>query len=337
MKILVTGGCGFIGSAFIRRVLNGRDGVSVVNLDKLTYAGNPRNVESVADSPAYRFVLGDIGDPRAVADAMAGCDVVVNFAAETHVDRSLLGDASFIDTDVKGVLVLLEEARRTGISKFVQISTDEVYGSIESGAFTEESTLRPRNPYSASKAGGDRLAYSYWASYGLPVVITRASNNYGPYQYPEKLIPLFVTNALDDLPLPLYGDGRNVRDWLYVDDHAAAIEFLIERGVPGEVYNVAGGNECENVEITHKILRALGKPETLIRKVADRVGHDRRYSLDAGKLAGLGFRAAARFDDALEETIRWYVEHPDWWRPIKEHDPHYRDFYKTQYHERLRS
>ena len=332
----MTGGCGFIGSAFIRRVLKNRDGVSVVNLDKLTYAGNPRNVESVADSPAYRFVLGDIADPRAVADAMAGCDVVVNFAAETHVDRSLLGDASFIDTDVKGVLVLLEEARRARVAKFVQISTDEVYGSIESGAFTEDSTLRPRNPYSASKAGGDRLAYSYWASYGLPVVITRASNNYGPYQYPEKLIPLFVTNALDDLPLPLYGDGRNVRDWLHVDDHAAAIEFLIEHGAPGEVYNVAGGNECENVEITHKILRALGKPETLVRKVADRVGHDRRYSLDASKLAALGFRAAARFDEALEETIRWYVEHPDWWRPIKEHDPHYRDFYKTQYHERLR-
>jgi len=338
MKILVTGGCGFIGSAFIRRMLTDRDGsVSIVNLDKLTYAGNPRNVEDVADSPRYRFVLGDICDARAVANAMAGCDVVVNFAAETHVDRSLLGDASFIDTDVKGVLVLLEEARRVGVAKFIQVSTDEVYGSIETGAFDEEATLHPRNPYSASKAGGDRLAYSYWASYGVPVVITRASNNYGPYQYPEKLIPLFVTNALDDLPLPLYGDGRNVRDWLFVDDHAAAIEFLITSGVPGEVYNVAGGNECENAEITKKILAALGKPETLIRKVADRVGHDRRYSLDAEKLARLGFRARATFDEALAATIRWYVDRPDWWRPIKEHDSHYRDFYKTQYHERLRS
>ena len=341
-KILVTGGCGFIGSAFIRRMLGGwgRAGtgaVSIVNLDKLTYAGNPRNVEPVAGLPSYRFVLGDICDRHVVSEAMAGCDVVVNFAAETHVDRSLLGDASFVDTDVKGVLVLLEEARRIGVSKFIQISTDEVYGSIESGAFTEESTLRPRNPYSAAKAGGDRIAYSYWASYGVPVVITRASNNYGPYQYPEKLIPLFVTNALDDLPLPLYGDGRNVRDWLYVDDHAAAVDFLIDNGVPGEVYNVAGGNECENVEITRKILSLLGKPETLIRKVADRVGHDRRYSLDASKLAALGFRAGARFDEALAATIDWYVAHPDWWRPIKEHDPHYRDFYKTQYHERLRS
>ena len=336
-KILVTGGCGFIGSAFVRRMLLQRSDVEVVNVDKLTYAGNPRNVEEVAGSPRYRFVHGDIGDARVVAGAMAGCDAVVNFAAETHVDRSLLGDASFIDTDVRGVFVLLEAAKRIGVSKFVQISTDEVYGSIERGAFTEESALHPRNPYSAAKAGGDRLAYSYWASYGVPVVITRASNNYGPYQYPEKLIPLFVTNALDDLPLPLYGDGKNVRDWLYVEDHAAAVEFLTERGVPGEVYNVAGGNETENVAITRKILAILGKPESLIRPVEDRVGHDRRYSLDAGKLAALGFRPAARFDEALASTIAWYVAHPDWWRPIKEHDPHYRDFYRTQYHERLLS
>ncbi|MGH9441712.1 MAG: dTDP-glucose 4,6-dehydratase [Thermoanaerobaculia bacterium] len=335
MKILVTGGCGFIGSAFIRNVLGSRTDVSIVNLDKLTYAGNPRNVAEAADSPSYRFVLGDICDPSAVAGAMAGCDVVVNFAAETHVDRSLLGDASFIDTDVKGVFVLLEEAKRLGVKKFIQISTDEVYGSIESGSFTEDSKLTPRNPYSASKAGGDRLAYSYWASYGVPVVITRASNNYGPYQYPEKLIPLFVTNALDDLPVPLYGDGRNVRDWLHVDDHAAAVEFLIDRGEPGEVYNVAGGNETENVEITKKILRILGKPESLIRRVDDRSGHDRRYSLDAGKLARAGFSPKRRFEEALESTVAWYVEHPEWWRPIKDHDPHYREYYKTQYSGRL--
>jgi dTDP-glucose 4,6-dehydratase len=337
LKILVTGGCGFIGSAFIRNVLKGREGVSIVNLDKLTYAGNPRNVAEVADSPAYRFVLGDICDPAAVAEAMSGCEVVVNFAAETHVDRSLLGDASFIDTDVKGVFVLLEEAKRIGVKKFVQISTDEVYGSIESGSFTEESKLTPRNPYSASKAGGDRLAYSYWASYGVPVVITRASNNYGPYQYPEKLIPLFVTNALDGLPVPLYGDGRNVRDWLHVDDHAAAVEFLIERGEPGEVYNVAGGNETENIEITKRILEILGKPESLIRRVVDRTGHDRRYSLDAKKLARVGFSPKHRFEDALESTVAWYVDHPEWWRPIKDHDPHYRDYYKTQYEQRLGS
>jgi len=314
-----------------------RQDVSVVNLDKLTYAGNPRNVEEVADSARYRFLRGDICDPEAVREAMAGCDAVVNFAAETHVDRSLLGDASFIETDVRGVFVLLEEARRVGLRCFVQISTDEVYGSIAEGSFTEESPLTPRNPYSASKAGGDRLAYSYWASYGVPVVITRASNNYGPFQYPEKLIPLFVTNALDDEPLPLYGDGRNVRDWLFVDDHAAAIEYLLERGAAGEVYNVAGGNERENIEITRRVLEILGKPQSLIRPVEDRVGHDRRYSLDAGKLARLGFSPKTDLPGGLERTVRWYVDRPDWWRPIKEHDPAYRDYYKTQYAQRLNS
>ena len=338
MKILVTGGCGFIGSAFVRNILKSRGGeVSIVNLDKLTYAGNPRNVEEVADHPGYRFLRGDIVDPDAVREAMEGCDVVVNFAAETHVDRSLLGDASFIETDMRGVFVLLEEARRVGVRKFIQISTDEVYGSIERGSFTEESTLTPRNPYSASKAGGDRLAYSYWASHGVPVVITRASNNYGPFQYPEKLIPLFVTNAIDGHPLPLYGYGRNVRDWLFVDDHAAAIEFLIERGESGEVYNVAGGNERENIEITRRVLQILGKPESLVRHVEDRAGHDRRYSLDAGKLARLGFSPKRGFEEGLEETVRWYLEREDWWRPIKEQDGEFRAFYQSQYRDRLRS
>jgi dTDP-glucose 4,6-dehydratase len=338
MKILVTGGCGFIGSAFIRNLLKRRGGeVAIANLDKLTYAGNPRNVEEVADHPNYRFLRGDIADPEAVREAMAGCDIVVNFAAETHVDRSLLGDASFIETDVRGVFVLLEEARRVGISRFIQISTDEVYGSIESGSFSEESLLRPRNPYSASKAGGDRLAYSYWASHGVPVIITRASNNFGPFQYPEKLIPLFVTNAVDGLPLPLYGDGKNVRDWLFVDDHASAIEFLIENGEAGEVYNIAGGNECQNVEITRRVLQLLGKPESLIRHVEDRAGHDRRYSLDAGKLARRGFRPGRNFDDALAATVRWYTEREDWWRPIKEHSREFQAFYQVQYQNRLRS
>jgi dTDP-glucose 4,6-dehydratase len=335
MKVLVTGGCGFIGSAFIRRILRGPADVSVVNLDKLTYAGNPRNVEEVFNSKTYEFVRGDICDPEAVRRAMAGCDAVVNFAAETHVDRSLLGDASFIETDVRGVFVLLEEAKRIGVSRFIQISTDEVYGSIASGSFTEESALTPRNPYSASKAGGDRLAYSYFASYGVPVVITRASNNFGPYQYPEKLIPLFVTNAIDNQPLPLYGDGKNVRDWLFVDDHAAAIEFLLERGEPGEVYNVAGGNERENVEITRAVLEILGKPSSLIRHVEDRQGHDRRYSLDASKLGRLGFRVAHDFDAALSETVRWFQDREDWWRPIKEKDEHYRRYYEQQYGGRL--
>ena len=336
MKVLVTGGCGFIGSNFVRRLFEARgDRVSVVNLDKLTYAANPANVADVAERPNYRFLQGDIVDPDVVRVAMDGCDAVVNFAAETHVDRSLLGDASFIETDVRGVFVLLEEARRQGVRKFIQISTDEVYGSIAQGSFHEESPLHPRNPYAASKAGGDRLAYSYFASYRLPVVITRASNNYGPYQYPEKLIPLFVTNAIDGEPLPLYGDGRNVRDWLYVEDHAAAIDFLLDAGEPGETYNIAGGNEAENIDITRRVLELLGRPESLIRFVDDRQGHDRRYSLDAGKLARLGFRASTPFDEGLERTIRWYRQREDWWRPVKERDAAYREFYRTQYGDRL--
>jgi dTDP-glucose 4,6-dehydratase len=336
MRLLVTGGCGFIGSHFIRHVLESRgDAVSVVNLDKLTYAANPANLADVADSPNYRFVRGDIVDPDVVGVAMEGCDAVVNFAAETHVDRSLLGDASFIETDVRGVFVLLEEAKRRGVRRFIQISTDEVYGSIPSGSFDEDSALNPRNPYAASKAGGDRLAYSYWASYGVPVVITRASNNYGPHQYPEKLIPLFVTNAIDGLPLPLYGDGRNVRDWLFVRDHAAAIDFLLDAGQPGEAYNVAGGNEAENIEITRRVLRELGKPESLIRFVDDRPGHDRRYSLDSSKLSLLGFSSATPFEQGLSETIRWYRDHEQWWRPIKERDAAYREFYRSQYGQRL--
>ena len=336
MKILVTGGCGFIGSNFIRRLFESRgDRVSVVNLDKLTYAANPANLSDVADRPNYRFLRGDIVDPEAVREAMEGCDAVVNFAAETHVDRSLLGDASFIETDVRGVFVLLEEARRQSVRKFIQISTDEVYGTIPEGSFHEESPLHPRNPYAASKAGGDRLAYSYFASYRLPVVVTRASNNYGPYQYPEKLIPLFVTNAIDGQPLPLYGDGRNVRDWLYVKDHAAAIDFLLDAGEPGETYNIAGGNEAENIEITRKVLRLLERPESLIRFVDDRPGHDRRYSLDAGKLARLGFRSETPFDAGLAETVRWYREREDWWRPVKERDAAYQEFYRTQYGDRL--
>jgi len=336
VKILVTGGCGFIGSNFIRRLFDSRgDRVSVVNLDKLTYAANPANLSDVADRPNYRFLRGDIVDPEAVREAMEGCDAVVNFAAETHVDRSLLGDASFIETDVRGVFVLLEEARRQSVRKFIQISTDEVYGTIPEGSFHEESPLHPRNPYAASKAGGDRLAYSYFASYRLPVVVTRASNNYGPYQYPEKLIPLFVTNAIDGQPLPLYGDGRNVRDWLYVKDHAAAIDFLLDAGEPGETYNIAGGNEAENIDITRKVLQLLDRPDSLIRFVDDRPGHDRRYSLDAGKLARLGFRSSTPFEEGLEETVRWYREREDWWRPVKERDAAYREFYRTQYGDRL--
>ncbi len=335
-RILVTGGCGFIGSNFVRMLLRERPDWEVVNLDTLTYAGRLENLEDVATDPRYRFVHGDICDAQAVRGAMAGCSLAVNFAAETHVDRSLLGAAHFIDTDIKGVLVLLEEARRVGLERFVQISTDEVYGSIAAGSFTEDSVLNPRNPYAASKAGGDRIAYAYWATHGVPVVISRASNNYGPYQYPEKLIPLFVTNALRDEPLPLYGDGRNVRDWLHVADHCRAVLFLLEHGAAGEVYNIAGGNERENLEITRRILTILDKPESLIHPVADRVGHDRRYSLDAGKLRRLGWSPTVGFGPGLEETVRWYAEHEPWWRPIKDHDGEFRRYYEEQYGARLK-
>src|SRR5438067_1690016 len=320
MRYLVTGGAGFIGSNFIRFLFRkyGSD-AHVVNLDKLTYAGIRENLAEYEGKKNYRFIHGDITNPADVAEAYSGSiDVVVNFAAETHVDRSLMEAGSFIETDVHGVLVLLEEARKhaPNLKRFVQISTDEVYGSIDSGSFTESDPLNPRNPYSASKAGGDRMAYAYSQTYGLPVIVTRASNNFGPWQYPEKLIPLFVTNAIDNLPLPLYGDGRNVRDWLFVDDHCAAIDFLIDQGENSEVYNVGGGNERENREITRKILQLLGKPESLIQPVADRQGHDRRYSLDTSKLDKLGCRCATDFDDALGRTVQWYVDNQPWWRAI---------------------
>ena len=339
MRYLVTGGAGFIGSNFIRFLFRRYgDDAQVVNLDKLTYAGIRENLADYEGRKNYRFLRGDIANPADVAEAYggvdgSGVDVVVNFAAETHVDRSLMEAGSFIQTDVHGVLVLLEEARKHApkLERFVQISTDEVYGSIDRGSFVETDPLNPRNPYSASKAGGDRMAYAYAQTYGLPVIITRASNNFGPWQYPEKLIPLFVTNAIDNLPLPLYGDGRNVRDWLFVDDHCAAIDFLIDRGKNSEVYNIGGGNERENREITGKILELLGKPDTLIKPVADRQGHDRRYSINTSKLDALGFELTTDFDDALRRTVQWYVENERWWRAIKERNADYRDYYAKQY------
>jgi len=339
MRYLVTGGAGFIGSNFIRYLFTKYgDDAQVVNLDKLTYAGIRENLAEYEGKKNYRFVQGDIARPEDVAEAYkgvdgSGVDVVVNFAAETHVDRSLMEAGTFIETDVHGVLVLLEEAKKhaPNLKRFVQISTDEVYGSIDSGSFTEQDPLNPRNPYSASKAGGDRMAYAYAQTYGMPVIVTRASNNFGPYQYPEKLIPLFVTNAIDDLPLPLYGDGKNVRDWLFVEDHCAAIDFLIERGENSEVYNIGGGNERENREITYRILELTKKPESLIKRVADRQGHDRRYSLDTTKLERLGFRCDTDFDTALERTVRWYLENEPWWRAIKEKSAEYRAYYEKQY------
>jgi len=332
VRILVTGGAGFIGSNFVRHVARHRPGWEIVVLDKLTYAGRRENLADLEGRPGFRFVTGDIADPERVAEVLPGCDYAVNFAAETHVDRSLYDAGSFIMTDVYGTFVLLEAARRaSGLKLFVQISTDEVYGSVDEGSSTEADPLMPRNPYSASKAGADRLAYSYWATYRVPVIVTRASNNYGPYQFPEKVIPLFITHALDDIPLPLYGDGLNVRDWLHVEDHCRALDLLLDKGTPGETYNVGGGNELPNVELTRRILRLLGKPETLIRRVTDRPGHDRRYSVDCTRLRGLGWSPRVAFDEGLRSTVEWYRSNEAWWRPLKEGNPAFRDHYRRHY------
>jgi dTDP-glucose 4,6-dehydratase len=329
VRLLVTGGAGFIGSNFVRHVLARHPDDHVVNLDKLTYAGNPANLADVADSPRYRFVHGDICDGKLVRDVARGVDVVVNFAACTHVDRSLIEPDEFLRADVFGVFTLLEAVRELRIPRFVQIGTDEVYGSIASGSSREDDPLRPSNPYSASKAGGDLLALAYWQTHRTPVIVTRSSNNFGPYQYPEKVVPLFITNAIDDQPLPLYGDGRNVRDWLYVLDNCAAIDRVVRQGREGEVYNIGGGNEVENVALTRDILELLGKPASLIRPVTDRPGHDRRYSLDSGKVRTLGWAPAHRFEDALAATVAWYRAHADWWRPIK--SGAFRSYYEQQY------
>ena len=329
MKLLVTGGSGFIGSNFIRHVLGAHPEDHVVNLDKLTYAGNPANLADVEHDARYTFVHGDICDTALVRDVARGVDAVVNFAAESHVDRSLMEPDAFLKTDVFGVFTLLEAVRELAIPRLVHISTDEVYGSVAHGSSRESDPLRPSNPYSASKAGGDLLALAYWQTHRLPVVITRSSNNFGPYQYPEKVIPLFVTNALEDTPLPLYGDGRNVRDWLYVLDNCAAIDLVLRRGRDGEVYNVGGGHEVENIVLTRQILRLTGKPETLIAPVRDRPGHDRRYSLDSKKVRQLGWAPRHAFPAALEATVGWYREHEAWWRPLKSGE--FRAYYEKQY------
>jgi dTDP-glucose 4,6-dehydratase len=330
--VLVTGGAGFIGSNFVRHALAAHPDWHITTLDKLTYAGRLENLTDVMDHPRHEFVKGDVADPAVAGPLVAGSEIVVHFAAETHVDRSILAAGEFITTDVFGTFVLLEAARQApGLRRFVQISTDEVYGSVPEGSSRETDELRPRNPYSASKAGADRLAYSYWATYEVPVVITRASNNYGPYQFPEKVIPLFVTNALDDVPLPLYGDGMNERDWLHVGDHCRALDVVIEHGVSGEVYNIGGGNDVRNADLTRRILRLLDKPDTLIRHVQDRPGHDRRYSLDTTKLRSLGWTPQVEFDRGLADTIAWYRQHEWWWRPIKQEDPAFKAYYQAQY------
>lgn len=326
---LVTGGAGFIGSNYVHFLLRSFDDVRVINLDKLTYAGNLNNLRDVQDDPRYRFVRGDICDRALVSQLMKGVDVVVNFAAESHVDRSIGAPDDFIKTDVFGAFVLLECAREHRVQKFIQISTDEVYGSIEQGSFTEDSPLRPSSPYSASKAGADRLAYSYFVTYGLPVIITRCSNNFGPYQYPEKLIPLFVTNALDDKALPIYGDGKNVRDWIYVEDHCEAIDLLVRRGVDGETYNIGAGNEKNNLEITAIILEELAKPKELMTFVKDRPGHDRRYSVSTEKIRALGWRPRHQFREAMASTIKWYRDNRWWWEPLKSGE--YLAYYRAHY------
>lgn len=332
-RYLVTGGAGFIGSNFIHTLLNQEKDACVINLDKLTYAGNLENLLDIQDDKRYTFVKGDIADEDCVHRIFkSGVDVLINFAAETHVDRSIVNPSDFIQTDVHGTYVLLEAARKFGIKKFIQISTDEVYGSIESGSFKETDALMPRNPYSASKAGADRLAYSYWATYQLPVVITRASNNFGPYQYPEKFVSLGVTNLLEGQPLLVYGDGKNIRDWLYVQDHCEAIYFLITRGRDGEVYNIGGGNERENIEVAREIVKYLGLPETSIQLIKDRLGHDRRYSLATDKLRALGWQPRFSFREALHATVDWYRDHMDWWKKIK--SGAFKEYYKKQYEHR---
>ena len=334
-EVLVTGGAGFIGSNFVRYALRTHPDWRVTTLDKLTYAGRRENLHDVMEDRRHEFVHGDIADAPLSGPLVEQSDIVVHFAAETHVDRSIMAAGDFIRTDVEGTFVLLEAARRaTHLRRFVQISTDEVYGSVPTGASRETDELKPRNPYAASKAGADRLAYSYWATYEVPVIITRASNNYGPYQFPEKVIPLFVTNLIENIQVPLYGDGRNVRDWLHVDDHCRGIDLLIEKGVNGEVYNIGGGNEVMNVDLTHRILDALGKPVSLIKPVVDRPGHDRRYCLDTTKLRGLGWSPAEPFEEGLGRTIEWYRRNEWWWRPIKEQDPAFKAYYEKQYQER---
>jgi len=332
VKVLVTGGAGFIGSNFVRWAHRVHPDWHITTLDKLTYAGRLENLTEVMDSPRHVFVKGDIADAAVAAPLVKQSNIVVNFAAETHVDRSILSAGEFIQTDIIGTFVLLEAAREAkDLKVFVQISTDEVYGSVPTGESTETDELKPRNPYSASKAGADRLAYSYWATFHVPVIITRASNNYGANQFPEKVIPLFITNAIDNIQVPLYGDGMNIRDWLHVEDHCSGIDLLIDKGTPGEVYNIGGGNEVTNIDLTHRILALTGRTDALIRRVADRPGHDRRYCLNTSKLKSLGWAPKAQWESGFAETVKWYRENEWWWRPIKENDPAFREYYNTQY------
>ncbi len=334
MRILVTGGAGFIGSHLVRHVLT-QSGDVVVNLDALKYSGNLANLKDVEHHPRYKFVQGDICDAELVTRLLKeeAIEGVINCAAETHVDRSITEPLAFAKTDVIGTATLLEAARGAGVQRFVQVSTDEVYGSVETGHSTEEDLIAPRSPYAASKAGGDLLVRSFWTTYRFPVLITRGSNTYGPNQYPEKFIPLFITNAIEDQPLPLYGDGRYRRDWLSVYDHAAGIDHVFRRGEAGHVYNIGGGNERENIVVAEAILAQLGKPRSLIRHVQDRPGHDRRYAVDCAKLRALGWKPAVEFEAGLTATVEWYVKNDPWWRTIKSGE--FRAYYQRAYGQRL--
>ncbi len=333
MNILVTGGCGFIGSNFVRYMLEEHPEHSVINLDKLTYAGNLENLANVADNSRYTFVKADICDRSAVDAAVKkfSVEAIINFAAESHVDRSIMGPSIFIETNIGGTNVLLDVAKESGIKRFVQISTDEVYGSLgPTGKFREDSQLHPNSPYSASKAAADLLALAYHHTFGLPVIITRCSNNYGPYQFPEKLIPLMIANALENKQLPVYGDGLNIRDWLYVRDHCTAIDLVLMKGKVGEVYNIGGENEWKNIDIVRLLLKIIEKSDSLITFVKDRLGHDRRYAIDASKIMNeLGWKTSITFEEGLAKTIKWYMHNKSWWRRIMSGE--YQQYYQQMY------
>ena len=337
MRLLVTGAAGFIGSAYVRYVLDNHPHDEIVALDLLTYAGNPANLADLSDVPRFRLVQGDIADAETVAALASEVDAIVNFAAETHVDRSLLEPEAFARANVTGVMTLLDAARTRGI-RMLQVSTDEVYGDVPEGeAAAEDYPLRPRSPYSAAKAGGELMCQAFSASYGTDVVITRGCNTIGPRQYPEKLVPLFVTNALQDLPLPVYGDGRQVRNWLHVDDHAAAIDLVLRRGASGSAYNIGADNERQNLDVIHALLDRLGKPHSLVRYVADRPGHDRRYAIDTKRIREeLGWSPRRKWRQTLHDTVDWYVAHPEWWRAIRDRDARFVEYYDRQYGDRLR-
>ena len=334
MKLLVTGGAGFIGSNFIHHSLTEHPDWQITNLDKLTYAGNLENLKDIENDPRYHFVKGDIADRELVNNLLQdNFDVIINFAAESHVDRSILDASPFIETNVKGTQVLLEGAHQYKVHKFIQVSTDEVYGSIEEGRFTEQSPLSPNSPYAASKAAADLLCRAYGKTYQLPVIITRCSNNLGPFQFPEKLIPLAITNALENRPIPIYGDGLNVRDWIYVLDHCRALDLVLQKGKPGEIYNVAADQEKTNLELIHRLLDIMGRPRSLATFVADRPGHDRRYALDASKITEeLGWKPLYPFEKALAATVDWYLNNESWWRQVKSGE--YAEYYHRMYSHR---